>query len=1101
MLEGFDLVVLDFEDGADWIQKNSELLQVLIEKIEDLKQGCDNPKKNTLIGASMGGQISRHALAKMEQDNTCHNTKTYVSFDSPHKGANISMGLQAAAWFTGAVPDGNNESWDALHRPAPRQLLARNLESEVAEGNLSINEWGDRFIDLNVSNHSLVRNQYVQEMESLGFPSLTRNIAIADGSEISTSQGYSPPSRYLRGMLTSDNWAFKGDIFQLGISAVGGDTWNSRFDFKCECIGSGFKQIEQDNIIFSAFNPEFEHLAGCDLYAPCNYYAYNIKANPSIIAMDHVSGGKRSGDINNIKKVITEKFEKLKQTSDDLECTIDAAQANDNICFIPTMSALAIDWEMNNVNLNKNIYNSNIIDNKLTPFDAYYAPNSDRDGGLNLRHVELTQGMIDWLDEQMDLPPSKALTMLPHPTLGNRYNYGYKKNIIQSVDVQSGGQLEINQCGATGFDNEPNASSSHYTVYTACKSTIHIQNGAQLNIGNLTCSHSGSLVIREGSTLHIHQGAILNLVQTNSSLVIEPGATLILDEGAIVNLSNGNNDVDDAEVKIHIQGTVLWNGDIVFNGNGHFRWASKNDLRVLSKLNLRGLRKTCKLWHLESDAEVNTGISDFHLDLGKVIYEAESKIINRKTATLTHILATKSGIASLSTNPTEKALVMIGGESITIEDCEFRYLGKVLDATQCSNATLNMSGSLVNTCRYGLDLKGFYQSQIDNCDFGLGAWIQGFQRPNDAYAVRISESSYLTIQASSFRSYSHYATSPELSTATIGLKDVRLARIESSDISGNDFGIAGTEGANNLYVAFSTFNGNHNAIKMNGGRKPTGVRYGLVDFQCVSLINNTVGIKGQDILLEIDNAKGKKKNNYNTFESITPQKIFDINYISLRPSRNELLARYNYWINGDPRPVLDYNISGVSLIHLPKQVGPSLTLCTSIVDIDNELGHDTDDNTCQEIDLIGQSNQIAPHFETAYQFLRENNMVSAQSEFNYISSTFPLTSETRAQFCQDMIEFSSVFSTPSEGSPSIRTKVINEVILRPNPIQNKLTLQGSKSSQYELSIYKTTGELVHESIINSGQSVDCSQWSPAIYIYKIVDKTTGETEEGKLIKY
>ena len=42
----------------------------------------------------MGGQISRYALAYMEANNIEHNTRLWVSIDSPHLGANIPIGLQ-----------------------------------------------------------------------------------------------------------------------------------------------------------------------------------------------------------------------------------------------------------------------------------------------------------------------------------------------------------------------------------------------------------------------------------------------------------------------------------------------------------------------------------------------------------------------------------------------------------------------------------------------------------------------------------------------------------------------------------------------------------------------------------------------------------------------------------------------------------------------------------------------------------------------------------------------------------------------------------------------------------------------------------------------
>jgi alpha-beta hydrolase superfamily lysophospholipase len=40
-----------------------------------------------LIGASMGGLVSRYALTYMERYHMSHDVRTFISFDSPQKGA------------------------------------------------------------------------------------------------------------------------------------------------------------------------------------------------------------------------------------------------------------------------------------------------------------------------------------------------------------------------------------------------------------------------------------------------------------------------------------------------------------------------------------------------------------------------------------------------------------------------------------------------------------------------------------------------------------------------------------------------------------------------------------------------------------------------------------------------------------------------------------------------------------------------------------------------------------------------------------------------------------------------------------------------------
>ena len=42
----------------------------------------------------MGGLIARYGLSFMEQNSMNHETRLYISFDSPHLGANIPVSFQ-----------------------------------------------------------------------------------------------------------------------------------------------------------------------------------------------------------------------------------------------------------------------------------------------------------------------------------------------------------------------------------------------------------------------------------------------------------------------------------------------------------------------------------------------------------------------------------------------------------------------------------------------------------------------------------------------------------------------------------------------------------------------------------------------------------------------------------------------------------------------------------------------------------------------------------------------------------------------------------------------------------------------------------------------
>jgi hypothetical protein len=91
--EGYDIIMLDFMDGADYMQRNGLLLAGLIEQINYYKLG---EEQNVVIGASMGGQVARYALTHMEKYGPSHCTRLFASFDSPWKGAHVPLGIQ---WF------------------------------------------------------------------------------------------------------------------------------------------------------------------------------------------------------------------------------------------------------------------------------------------------------------------------------------------------------------------------------------------------------------------------------------------------------------------------------------------------------------------------------------------------------------------------------------------------------------------------------------------------------------------------------------------------------------------------------------------------------------------------------------------------------------------------------------------------------------------------------------------------------------------------------------------------------------------------------------------------------------------------------------------
>ncbi|MGB1032562.1 MAG: hypothetical protein ACPGWM_08095, partial [Flavobacteriales bacterium] len=121
---GKDIVLVDFWDGATYLEHNTHAAKKAIKLCNEYKEG-NHPL--VCVGTSMGGVIARKALREMELDpNQEHCTSLFISHDAPHNGANIPIGLQALVSFmSDPIAQAQEVQQLTLLRPASRQLLVR----------------------------------------------------------------------------------------------------------------------------------------------------------------------------------------------------------------------------------------------------------------------------------------------------------------------------------------------------------------------------------------------------------------------------------------------------------------------------------------------------------------------------------------------------------------------------------------------------------------------------------------------------------------------------------------------------------------------------------------------------------------------------------------------------------------------------------------------------------------------------------------------------------------------------------------------------------------------------------------------------------------
>lgn len=315
--EGYDLVILNFEasyasptngtilmGGADFIQRNAFTLVELINVINDLKDG-DEP--NVMIGPSMGGLISRYALRYMEQNLMDHDTRLYLSFDAPHRGANIPIGLQ---YVFNYMVNGEPQIAEAapiinglLNSPAAKQMLIDHYLGHVNASGVQ----QDNLVHTPKGAPNF-RDVFQTEMDAMGFPRDTRNVAITNGSGVGQMTG-------------TPGMELINHTFNTGVINLGGFPVNTRAKIQVHFAPVAAQTIEVANFVGQAWI-----FTWLDVF---NFSATSTSPDESD-GLDSAPGGQFDllsfTDVSN--PLITELFD-----------NVNLQYFN----FIPTLSGLAID--------------------------------------------------------------------------------------------------------------------------------------------------------------------------------------------------------------------------------------------------------------------------------------------------------------------------------------------------------------------------------------------------------------------------------------------------------------------------------------------------------------------------------------------------------------------------------------------------------------------------------------------------------------------------------------------------------------------------------------------------------------------------------------
>jgi pimeloyl-ACP methyl ester carboxylesterase len=344
--QGYDVVLLNFpnyekngvaiDGGADYIQRNAMVLVEALRRVNNRKVGN---AENIVIGPSMGGLISRYALRYMEMNDLDHETGLYVSFDSPHLGANLPIGAQYLINYYGyeygdqAIQDLVNQ---ALRSAAAKQMLLDHVDGHLASGSLVEQNPSLRL----PAGAPDFRETFQAELDAMGFPQNCRNISLVNGSGIGTTVE-SPNALALN---TTFDIAFSTSAdATLRYTPYAGNT-------NTVCSLTGY-------ILW--FIPIFSFDATSQAYTWTDGYDSAPGGTTDILATLSAFGD-GAASLFDPNDIFVEAFS-----------------------FIPVFSSLALDGEIDQ--------HAAINPANVTAFDSYYAPEA------NEEHVTLTQANVDYV--------------------------------------------------------------------------------------------------------------------------------------------------------------------------------------------------------------------------------------------------------------------------------------------------------------------------------------------------------------------------------------------------------------------------------------------------------------------------------------------------------------------------------------------------------------------------------------------------------------------------------------------------------------------------------------------------------------------------------
>lgn len=1122
----YDIIFLDFGEGADWIQKNGLLLVELIERVNERKAThaingesvCDN----AVIGASMGGQVAKWALSYMEESNLNHQCHTYVSFDSPHKGAHIPIGLQSLVYLNNRIGNDPGNNWTDLNAPAARQMVIETLEGGIVAGRLTPTLYEREFcasasvtplplnLDFNSSNE--IRSSFTGEMGGLGYPQTTRNVAISCGSSNGTKvagNAYfkthwheNPPNiacSVQGDIISLESIGFDGGSLSiphiLSFSGGAGGEWG--------CCTRSISPVS--NSVFLGMIPTgFEPWVFGGEDPPKIYTVFRVVATYDYPSLDNAPGCKR-GDLVTIEK-------EIREGSDNF-----VIDANDKYSsFMPTLSLLDIQWPMDDEHLIMPFEEDELVSQGLTPFDAVFAPT------VNLRHVELTSAMASWVLQQLALGLAEAQGAALILASGQTFNYGKRKNRVPDVTIHNGARLAVNITGNINYmtTQDPVADNLHFEVYTGggCNQgkTITVKNGGILQIGDPGSTKTGYFHALAQSVIKVESGGILR-ISNASTLRIYHGAQLILDPGAIVQLES-------AGANIRIEGDLIVNGNINFAGLGFFDFGPDNRLVFgpgYNTFNLVGAGKSQRFVRLSADLLVD---DNHRLNWSQGLLEVNGgtlRFVDGAGLDFTDMTLTSGDNIGYS------AIAAVGSGAIRLQGCTVERLSVPIEGVGGQGCSITSSAF----SQYAIGMHW-------NTAAAVSASFSSFNGAGSVgpSAMLMEDVALLFLTGNQFFGHSDpiqgAIDDASLSQAApaLSLDNMVACLVKDCHFVGNTVGIKsdnpGSGGTANVFAfGGSSFVQNDAAIFVVGD-----ATRGTVLADCVLFDQNLNGIRGRDIALMIDSWNSKTfsfdTDSPNTFvRDNAPQGGVTESHVRICYEQKGVggsnLMRNNFWgiatggipVN-DPLPqssVFLQNAACTANIAAPvfAPFGSKNPVCAP-EERPSSFANPFPGSECMVVVGIGgPSNspvRVHEQFHLGTYLMRADSVAEGIEAMRPVAALWQADLNGFSDNCQQYIRVAKAFvdasdssgpGLPRPGGERAPSPEWGNLLIAPNPA-SQLALLHLPEIDQQVRVWDARGNLCHQAAAFGTYRLDVAAWQPGIYFVEALTDD-GSRKNAKLV--